>query len=159
MKTLDQRLGLQIILLEAGIFFKEELFLIFSYLLVNEIVLLQFSEVKKVLRSTSISQSHYFQDCKRGKNERLIAVSEYFPKNLNDFVISLSTQNGDNDENGEEEEFVVFSSNDKEVKGPEFLRSISKKTLEALAYLEYKGVVHTNLVIKMIIFPHLLIFI
>ena len=79
-------------------------------------------------------------------------MSEYFPKSLNDFVISLSKENGDHDkgkdQDKDEKEEVVGYKDDKEVVGPEFFRAIAKQTLEALAYLDYKKVVHTNLVIN-----------
>ena len=40
----------------------------------------------------------------------------------------------------------VASSNDKEVQGEDFVRKLCQETLEALAYLDYKGIVHTSLV-------------
>jgi len=78
-----------------------------------------------------------FQDCKRGKNERIITVSEFFPKNLNDVVISLESVS-ENDAN--------VRTYDREVLRPEFLLTVAKETLHALAYLDYKGIVNTNLV-------------
>jgi hypothetical protein len=83
--------------------------------------------------------SFCFQDCKRGKNERIITASEFFPKSLNDIYVSL-----DNDVNNGDDD--VNSINDKEIQRTDFVRRMSKETLQALAYLDYKGVVHTNLV-------------
>ena len=87
-----------------------------------------------------------FQDCKRGKNERIITASEFFPKSLNDIYVSLDSDVS----NGDDE---VNSINDKEIQRADFVRTMSKETLQALAYLDYKGVVHTNLV--KIGFPYL----
>jgi len=83
--------------------------------------------------------SFCFQDCKRGKNERIITASEFFPKSLNYIYVSLDSDVS----NGEAE---VNSINDKEIQRTDFVWRMSKETLQALAYLDYKGVVHTNLV-------------
>ena len=84
-----------------------------------------------------------FQDCKRGKNERIITVSEFFPKNLNDVVISI--ESGVN-VNGDDASVDSVKYNDREVERPEFLLKVARETLHALAFLDFKGIVHTSLV-------------
>ena len=40
----------------------------------------------------------------------------------------------------------MTSPNDKELQGADFVRKLCRETLEALAYLDFKGIVNTNLV-------------
>ena len=71
-------------------------------------------------------------------------MSEFFPKNLTDIVISLQS-NDDNDADNDND-VTKQSDCDKEVEQAEFLLRVAKETLQALAFLDFKGIVHTSLV-------------
>jgi hypothetical protein len=72
-------------------------------------------------------------DCKRGKNERIITVSEHFSKSLHDVYVKVLDD-------------IESPDPEKEILDLDCLLKIASQVFESLAFLEHKGITHTNLV-------------